>query len=388
MSVVNAMVGGVTDETGRVVATTDSSSASLLIDGRTIGPVSASNGAVSFDVVGLAADTPYAWTVDDGESSIDGELYTFGVEGEPWDFTFAYSSCAGLNPLHRAMSGPAPERVSDHPVFDDVRAAKPRININGGDWYYGDIGSGKHGLTSPDADTYRAMYDAVLATRQGELYRNVPFVQVWDDHDYGPGDSDRTAPNRADAAQVYRERMPSYNLPAADNGGIYHSFMAGRVQFVCLDTRYYRDPSSDAPPRTLLGSAQKTWLDGVLGSSEARLLAVVQSQRWNTTGHGTGLGSYADERDELVTMFGDHGWLGRMFMLSGDIHGSGISSGASNPFGGFPLFHGGSLDSTPSPYGNGHGMDVGWESARGQYLLIDIKDTAGWTRVSDVVWRS
>lgn len=398
MSVVNAITGAVTDGGFRVKGTVDSTPTSArLAVADNVGLTSpvyftatVAGTVLSGEATGLAPDTQYywAWEVDSVlDTSVTGAARTFGTAGNPYSFTFTCSSCGGLNPDYPGRIGPAPDRVSDHPVYDDIRLVKSRFNIQDGDLHYGDIGSGNHGLTNPSIDTYRAMYDSVLATRQGRLYRDVPLVHVWDDHDYGPGNSDRTAPLRAEAAQAYRERIPSYDLPASDGGGVYHAFTVGRVQFVVLDTRYYRDPLTDPAPRALLGSAQKTWLDSLLGTSTSELLFVVESQRWNNTGTKTNIGSYSQERDDLVAMFGDHAWLDRMAMLSGDVHGSGICTGGGNDFGGFPLFQGGSLDSSPAPYGNGHGMDLGWSSARGQYLTVDVTDAGRYVHADCKVWR-
>src|SRR5690606_18845219 len=73
-----------------------------------------------------------------------------------------------------------------------------------------------------DPDAYRQAYHDVLTfngtlgadARQGRFYRAVPISYVWDDHDYGPNNSDRTHVGRAAAATVYLEIVPHYPLPA------------------------------------------------------------------------------------------------------------------------------------------------------------------------------
>ncbi|MGH3097619.1 MAG: alkaline phosphatase D family protein [Streptosporangiales bacterium] len=398
MSIVNAMTGAATDSGFRVKGTTDSSPGgarlavadNLGLSGPEYFTATVDGNLLSCEATGIDPATQYywAWELDGAlDTGVTGRSRTFPTEDDPASFTFTCTSCGGLNPQYPAHTGPAPNRVSNHPVADDIRLAAPLFHIQDGDLHYGDIGSGKHGLTNPDIDTIRAMYDSVLATGQGRLYRDINFVQMWDDHDFGVGNSDRTTPLRDQVAQVYRERFPSYDLPSS--GGIYHAFKCARVQVIVLDTRYYRDPITDPAPRTLLGQAQKTWLENVLSTSTAETMFVVQSQRWNNTGTKTNIGSYPEERAELVSMFGDHGWLdkGRMAMMSGDVHGSGIASPAGNQFGGFPLYQGGSFDSTPAPYANGHDMDLGWVSARGQYLRFEVADPGRYIHVTGTVWR-
>src|SRR5690606_32811580 len=83
-----------------------------------------------------------------------------------------------------------------------------------GDLNYYNPGSG---VVVPDASlgTYRAGYDDVLAQPlQQRLYRELPWVYVWDDNESGPGNWDRTFEFKANAAQVYRERIPHYALPS------------------------------------------------------------------------------------------------------------------------------------------------------------------------------
>ncbi|MGH3424704.1 MAG: alkaline phosphatase D family protein, partial [Nocardioidaceae bacterium] len=387
MSVVSAIVGAVTDSSARVVAKVSGSSATLQVGSSSFGPVPASSeGIVDLAATGLDAGTAYTYTVDDGGGTLEGAFRTFPAAGSQASFTFTYSSCAGSKPGYPAGGTFVPDRVSDSPVFDRVAAKNPLFNIDGGDLAYPDIGQDKHGLTGFDIGLYRQMYEAVLATRQGDLYRNVPLVYMWDDHDFCGDNSDGTSPAKFNAAAAYRERIPSYPLEEA-SGAIYHAFQCGRVQFAVLDIRYESDAPSGADPRTRLGSAQKTWLQNLLTSTDSEFLVVVQGQRWNveTNTGNTNWGSYQVERNDLVDMFGDHGWLGRMVMLSGDVHASGIDTGGGNPYGGFPLFHGGSLDShmanTPGP------LDLGWDYGPGHFLTLDVQDAGGYIRVTDHVWR-
>src|SRR5690606_40030006 len=67
--------------------------------------------------------------------------------------------------------------------------------------------------------------------RQGRFYRAVPIAYVWDDHDYGPNNSDRTHVGRAAAATVYREIVPHYPLHAGSGDApIYQSWQIGRSE--------------------------------------------------------------------------------------------------------------------------------------------------------------
>jgi hypothetical protein len=61
---------------------------------------------------------------------------------------------------------------------------------------------------------------------------------VWDDHDYGGNDADRTSPSRPAALQTYRQMTPHFP-PAGDaETPIYQAFTVGQVRFVMTDNRF------------------------------------------------------------------------------------------------------------------------------------------------------
>lgn len=384
MSVQSMVVGAVTDSSARVVAKVTGSSATLDYSGGSsgsVGPVTpTSEGVARFELAGLAADASYSYSVNDGVSSPRGTFHTPGPAGQPYSFSFAYATCAGLKPTHPGPSSALlPDRVSDHPVFDEIRRKTPLFFIHNGDLHYYDLGSGDHGITDPGTDTYHRAYDDVLATRQGQLYREVPFVHGWDDHDYGPNNSESSAPNREDAATVYREREPSYELPApggTGDNGIYHSFQIGRMLFIVSDLRYYRDSS------TMLGQGQLDWMDSVLSSSTAEALVWATSQRWiSPSGQW---GNYASERLQVRDMFADNGWLDRMCLLHGDNHLMGIDSGANNPYGGFPMYCFAPMDCNPGSHVLGY--DIGTNRERGQYGTVQVTDNGNFIRITGTGW--
>src|SRR5690606_34742826 len=261
-------------------------------------------------------DTTYYYLVEhDGveDTTYAGQFRTHPPLGQPGDFSFLLGSCAGSNPATAGVgSALAPARLSNHVVFQDILA---RGLMEGslffahlGDLHYYDPGSGTH---VPDASvsTYRRAYsDVLLQPRQHELYRKLGWVYTWDDHDYGPNDSDGTHSGKANAAQVYRERVPHYPL-AESSGPIYHDFQVGRVHFVVLDGRYNRTPNNatDNASKTMLGSAQKAWLANTLNNSTAAALVVLMGSQWN--GRNTdGWAMFTYEREEVIGIINGAGF--------------------------------------------------------------------------------
>lgn len=386
MAVINAWVGAVTPTSARVVAKIQGGSARLAVADNPdmsgpawYGPVSASaQGVVSLTATGLTSNRRYWWAVEDAgvlDTVTGGRFRTHPPLGEPATFDFITGGDAGITPQVPGIGNVVnPSRLSNHPVFDTIRLRDPLFFAHLGDMHYYDPGSGNHGFPDASLATYRRCYDDVLAQpRQHQLYREVPLVYVWDDHDYGPNDADSTSPGRANAQRVYRERVPHY--PLADEEAIFHSFQVGRVLFVVSDCRSDRTPNAypDGPDKTMLGSAQRAWLEQLLtrARSEASALCWLMPLQW-LSGAVDSWGGFRTEQAQLAEMLGDLGWLDRMWMVVADKHSLGIDTGTNNQWGGFPNFLTASLDAgggtSEGPY------DLGITGGRNRYTRFVVQD--------------
>lgn len=162
-------------------------------------------------------------------------------------------------------------------------------------------------------------------------------VHVWDDHDYGGNDTDRTFAGRADAWQAFDEHWPTYSRPDAE-AGLWHGFTIGDAEFFVLDLRSQRDPNVqlDDADKSMLGDSQKVWLvDGLLGST-ATWKFLVSSVTMNPTVRPAANDAWRDfstERDALKRLIDDNGITG-VIVLSGDIHtGGAIDDGTYSALG-------------------------------------------------------
>ena len=156
---------------------------------------STNNRVVSIRMRGLDPGTPYFYALEVGGilDLTKAGRFTTPASG-PQTFTFAMGSCA--------------ETGSSHSGFDTIRTGNPLFFLHLGDLYYEDIDVDDPGL-------FRAAYNAVLAApAQSRLYRDVPIVYMWDDHDFGPNNSDATAPGRTSARSTYQQYVPHYPLVA------------------------------------------------------------------------------------------------------------------------------------------------------------------------------
>lgn len=401
------VVGGTTPEGATFVAKVDGGGpvrVAVADNGSMSAPVFTASQAVDaqgvakVSISGLAADTGYWWQVEDNsaiDTSVTGRFRTHPVVGSAASFTVALAGDAGRNPAYPGSgSDLAADRISNHPVHETIRQRAVDEGwlafLHLGDLHYYDLGSGSHGIAGGGSlANYRTSYDDVLAqSNQAGLYRDVAWHYQWDDHDYGPNDSDGTLGTKANALAAYGERVPHYALDGSN--GIYQAWQIGRVQFVGLDVRYNRDPNTDpaGPTKTMLGTAQKTWLEGILSSSTAQALVVLSSSQWIGDGGDT-WGSFADERDELVTMFGDHGWLDRMVLCHADRHAIGITGGATNLWGGFPIMLAATLDAEPAPeLVDEERFDVVADTpGRDQYGTITVTDLGSEILLELGAWR-
>ncbi|MEM6261369.1 MAG: alkaline phosphatase D family protein [Bacteroidota bacterium] len=122
-------------------------------------------------------------------------------------------------------------------------------------------------------------------TQTGRFYRytfarKIPELQallagtshyaIWDDHDFGPGNSDGTFRDKEESLETFKLFWgnPTYGVPGID--GISTTFERSDVQFFLLDNRYNRTPEntrSQAP--VVLGKEQVDWLISALLSSQA-----------------------------------------------------------------------------------------------------------------------
>lgn len=388
MSLVNAWAGAATSSSLRVVAKVTGSSTRLAVDTSAsladpvyFGPVTPDvDGIAHLEATGLDPDTRYWWAVED-DSVLDtaqgGQFRTHPPIGEPASFVFSAAGDAGLDPLTPGVAGSFDTtRISNHSIFDTVRLAALNqghlFHVQLGDIHYYNPGQ----IIGNTHDDYRRCVDDVLLQpRQHELYRALPLVHIWDDHDYGPNDSDSTNPARATAWEVYRQREPHYPL-ASETEGIHHAFQVGRVQFVALDFRSFKTPKSatDDAAKTALGAGQKAWLKSILQTTTAEALVVLQQTVWTHTPNAgsDSWSGYDTERTELGNMFVETGWADRMVMIGADAHTLAMDTGASNLWGGFPHALFASMDASPSSMSSG--FDLGISNAREQWGTVTIND--------------
>jgi phosphodiesterase/alkaline phosphatase D-like protein len=164
----------------------------------------------------------------------------------------------------------------------------------------------------------------------------IPFNYLWDNHDWGGDTSDRTAAAGDIVAAAYRQVFPTYPLPAGDGRGGYHTWVIGRIRFIQLDTRSYRDPQTDpdGPGKTLLGAEQKQWFKDCLLEAEP-VKVICGNMYWRHDHPASGRwGSYGSEFTELNAFIAAH--QVRAYVIFGDRHALCADDGTAPGAAGMP----------------------------------------------------
>ena len=109
--------------------------------------------------------------------------------------------------------------VGDNSYFVIGDGGPETWNTSGpsGDWSSSERMRARHLMTRTNRDL------------QG-LLRNVPSYATWDDHDYGPDNSDRSFQNRRQALRVFKQvwANPDYGTEAVP--GVFSSFRWGPAE--------------------------------------------------------------------------------------------------------------------------------------------------------------
>jgi alkaline phosphatase D len=315
------MVGAVTDTEAKIwVRTSGAFTVSIVYDvtpefasAKQTEPVmvaKADDYAAVITISGLEPSTEYFY-----EIRVDGikdrylkklkplRFRTAPPEGEAADLRIAFGSCPKWQD----------DRIQ--PIWRWVIHHEPDLFFWIGDNIYGD---------TLDPDILREEY-----RRQREvaglqpLIHNTPNLAIWDDHDFGLNNHDRTNPIKEGSYDAFLDYWPnpSYGLP--DVKGLFFTYTWGQVEFFVLDDRWYRDPCEDpdTPEKTMLGQAQYAWLTDKLETSTAVFKVLVAGGGW---GKGKGVAGdswagYLHERNRLFDFIRDREITG-VVLMSGDSH--------------------------------------------------------------------
>ncbi len=238
---------------------------------------------------------------------------------DPPAMKIAMGSCAFINDSTYDRSG----RVygGEYKIFTAIHEQKPDLMLWLGDNNY-----------LRDGDFYTTTGIVHRYTHS----RNVPEMQpllastshyaIWDDHDYGPNDSDRSYREKHTTLAAFQLFWgnPSYGL---GNGGITSMFEWGDAHFFMLDNRYFRTPNRrNDGPRTLLGEEQLQWfLDALVASNAKFKFVMIGGQVLNTAELYENHANLAPEERRMIIDYIVSHKIKNVIFLTGDRHHSEMS---------------------------------------------------------------
>ncbi|MBT5927813.1 MAG: hypothetical protein HOH33_14470 [Verrucomicrobia bacterium] len=278
-----------------------------LVDGPALTDMTDHNGHIQ--VAELNPSTRYYYNVLlDGKPCLAAPYPSFEtapLKSEVTRLRFAFGSCVG----HEGVLASAAwgQMAADSSI---------EMLLMLGDNHYADS-------TVPEVQR-AAYYDHRSVSGFRDLVKRMPVYGIWDDHDYGPNDSDSTAEGQQISLQTFQSMWanPSYGEP--DNPGTYYQFSYGDIDFFMLDDRYYRSPNSakENGSKTMLGERQWQWLKQELKQSKAKLKFIASGSEWQKNGHRDSWTSF--KREQL----GFFDWIDQeniegVILLSGDRHFTG-----------------------------------------------------------------
>lgn len=221
-------------------------------------------------------------------------------------------------------------------TFVNAGAENPAFVILGGDFPHG-----KSLTIEEKRANFKAIYSPAtspsIASFVRAILRQYPVAHVWDDHDFGPDNSDKTFALKNESLQVLSEYFPTYPM---SRYGDWQKFRYAQTEIFMLDSRSQRDPNSD--PNTLTKSmldgdhlgadGQWEWLTQGLKESTARWKFIFSPVAFNpTTKPEDDWAVFPAERRRLVEYIQQNHITGVVF-LTGDVHIGAIDNGTHSDF--------------------------------------------------------
>lgn len=281
---------------------------------------------VNVTLTDLAPATDYLWQplVNGGPDKYLAGLPPFRVTTAP----------AGAAPLRVAFGSCARfQSDREQPIWRSIAAMEPDLFLWLGDNVYGDTYD-----PTVLAEEYRRQRD--VASLQ-PLLRGVPQLAVWDDHDFGLNNHDRTSPVRDAALTVFRQYWSNPAYGTATAPGVFFQIAHSGIDWYFIDCRSYRDPNDlpDGPGKTMLGSEQLEWLKRGLAASSAPFKVIVSGSGWSAAkgSGGDSWASYRTERDALFDWIMANDVAG-VVLVSGDTHVGELNCIPRSDAGGYDLY--------------------------------------------------
>ncbi len=239
---------------------------------------------------------------------------------DPPTIRIATGSCAYIN--DSLYDRPGKPYGGDYQIFNSIYSKSPDLMLWLGDnVYYREVD-----WYSRSGMIYRYTHSRAIPELQ-PLLASVHNYAIWDDHDYGPNNSDKSFRNKDDALNVFQLFWgnPSYGFYDEDCAATMFNW--ADVDFFLLDNRWFRSSNNKKfGEREILGKKQIDWLINALTFSEARFkIIVIGGQVLNPVDNYENYSTYPEEKSELINSITREKIKGVIF-ISGDRHFSELTA--------------------------------------------------------------
>lgn len=255
---------------------------------------------------------------------------------DPPTFSVAVGSCVYVN--EERFDRPGNGYGGGYEIFETIHDKKPDLMIWLGDNTY---------YREADWNTYTGMIHRNTHTRNIKelrpLLASTHHYAIWDDHDYGPNDHNRTFIHKQKALDVFKMFWGNPTYGFQDEACATTQFDWGDVQFYMLDNRWFRSANNSvAEDRPYFGKKQVDWLIDALKASRSNFKIIASGgQIINPATKYENYSNYKEERAYLFKRLAQERIPGVLF-LSGDRHHAELSK--MDREGAYPLY-----DLTTSP---------------------------------------
>jgi len=224
--------------------------------------------AVTVTLNDLKPGTRYAYRVlVDGKAA--SPVFGFATQvlwqwrTDPPDFRVVTGSCAYTN--EPEFDRPGKPYGDGDGIFAQMAAARPDLTVWLGDNLY---------FREVDFDSPWGMAARYVHSRQQPslqaLLRTGSHAAIWDDHDYGPNDSNSSFPLKDVSLELFKRYWPNPSFGLPELPGVFTVVRQGDAEFFMLDDRWYRDDDKNSGmEKVMFGAAQMRWLKNALLNSTA-----------------------------------------------------------------------------------------------------------------------
>jgi alkaline phosphatase D len=280
---------------------------------------------LSFTLTELVPGVRYAYRVYQGKKALtDTSLFFNTPVLWEWrtpapDFSFLTGSCIYINEPFYDRPGVPYGKSRD--ILYNMAIQQSDFNL----WLGDNVYLREADYTSPSGMLARyrhSLHDSAVQA----LLKSRPNYAIWDDHDYGPNDSDRSFDFKESSLQIFKAFWPNPYYGTPEFPGAFTSFRYSDVEFFLMDNRFYRAPNrmkKEDPEKDYWGQGQLRWLKDKLLASKATFKIVVNGNQvlntYATEGSMETMSLFPKELEDLLKFLEDNPVSGVMF-LSGDRH--------------------------------------------------------------------